>query len=778
MSRYWKVALPIALGVVVLLALVAGMAMASNTEGVKSAAVYPAVPGTFTITGVVLDCTGAGVTGTATLEDAGLEDDVGAPDFDFEFADVPVGDYEICFDPDDPLLDEVCKQTGDYFDPTDPPDEIEINFVGKNCIPPYTPPPEYPPKLGCEIQVPEIDVEDDWTTVIHVFNKGIDLDGTGAVAFFWGPYSGECPSTDEGPMGHACMNIPKNGVWTLKRQIPDGARSAIIYSVDKDIFQQSCEDAGDAVGSTEAWKDWKLKCRCTGQPIAVVVDRWGPNEYNCNVASAYEGIAPSMGEDEDFAPPFDYFLPYIMRGYLDRYTTIISIQNSGQECTSVWLYFRKQVAGFCQVDYAWHVEVLAPGETIKLIPPEKLGCDYLGSAYVTANEELGIVVDQVSLPSTYEDDLEQAACDDTDQCMMRTYRGWPYEHAYRPFSFEVFADLIFQEFSGWDASIQVTNLTKQSMPTFVTVDIMDQSGDEIEFYGDWVCANGSRTFFLPAMVDLGKDLVGGAEIQSHDQVDYPGQKHGGEPIAAVVDLKKRKEYNPATELWDELEPGTFQGCSYNAHTKWQKWWWPTCTIEIALPYRQEQKHLFVGADIALPKVEKHGQSMWTSMIVLRNNSDCVKILPKIYFKDETGQVVCEVPVPWLEPKHMKVVDLERIGCLIPGWVGAAEVVVEETKGWCNFCPAHCYGVGGFVAEDTNLGSLGNTRRFYCEDDNGAEFLEWPRMSDDELQECGIMLSVVVVNRGTGTGDMTECYIGIPKIPEECLLEAQPYKKWD
>ena len=739
MSKYWKVAIPMALGMVILLGLMVGMAMATNTDGGKVFEARPnAESGEVSITGIVEDCDGKRITvGSVYLKekkDQGFEDADGLPNGEYYIGPgtLAFGEYHLCYKDATGAYNggaEQCKQV--TIDTAGNQSGDDFNFVGKNCVPPTTPPPVFPPKLGCEAQVPEIDKGDGWETVIHVFNKG-DED-TGVVAFFWGPYSGQCPSTDEGPMGHACMNVPKNGVWTLKSQIPSGARSAIIYSVDKDIFQQCCDDAGDAEGSTEAWKDWKEKCKCTGEPIAVVVDRWGPNEFGCNIAAAYEGISDTMGEAT--APPYDYFLPYIMRGYLGKYTTIISIQNSGQECTSVWIYYRKQVEGFCQVDYAEHVEVLAPGETIKLIPPEKLGCDYLGSAYVTANQELGIIVDQVSLPSTFTDDLGQAACDpgDTDQCMMRTYRGVPYEHEYVRWSKEVFADLIFQEFSGWDASIQVTNLTKESLPTFVTVDIMDQSGDEIEFYGDWVCANGSRTFYLPAMVDLGKDLVGGAEIESHGQVDYPGQPHpDGEPIAAVVDLKKAKEFNPATEMWEDLEPGTFQGGSYNAHAKWQKWWSDDCEITIHLPYRQEQITKTVYADVALPKVEKHGQSKWTSMVVLRNNSNCVKIKPKIYFKDETGQVVCEVAVPWLHPKHMKVVDLEGIGCLVPGWVGAAEVVVTDRENLC-------YG--------------------------------------DATADTGTMLSVVVVNKGTGTGDMTEVYIGIPRIPEDCRLEEWQYKTY-
>jgi len=36
---------------------------------------------------------------------------------------------------------------------------------------------------------------------------------------------------------------------------------------------------------------------------------------------------------------------------------------------------------------------------------------------------------------------------------------------------------------------------------------------------------------------------------------------------------------------------------------------------------------------------------------------------------------------------------------------------------------------------------------------------------------------VVVNKGSGTGDMTEVYIGIPNIPAECRLPEWQYKEY-
>jgi hypothetical protein len=137
-----------------------------------------------------------------------------------------------------------------------------------------------------------------------------------------------------------------------------------------------------------------------------------------------------------------------------------------------------------------------------------------------------------------------------------------------------YADLLYQETNGWSSSIQVQNLTQASQPTFVTVDFMDQSGNEILFAGDWVCRNGSITFYLPAIVDLGVEFpfgyVGAAEIKSHLQVDYPGKPHDGEPIFAVVDIKKTQMWDPDLEIWRRTIAGETQGGAYNAHPESEK----------------------------------------------------------------------------------------------------------------------------------------------------------------------------------------------------------------
>jgi hypothetical protein len=520
------------------------------------------------------------------------------------------------------------------------------------------------PLPGNIIELPRIDVGDvfgtgDWDTQIQVQNVS-DV-AAGAIVFFWGCYDGLCPSNDLGLVGHACMQLPYNGVWTLHSQIPDDACSAIVYAVTAVDFQDACDEAD--LSSTADWKDWVAKWS-SDLPLAVTVDRWGPDSYGDDyvLSSSYTGVAdPGMT-----GVSFKYFAPYIMHKYLSKYDTTLTIQNSGDLCTSVWVYYKQE--GNCECMKAQHIEVLAPGQAIRIGPGEDADLPYpagggydpcspgngnwLGSAYISANEPLAIVVDQIShAPSA-------------NQGTFLSFRGQPYKpYIEGEWDTKWYADLLYREISGWQSSIQVQNVTQKSVPTFVTVDFMDQSGDEILFVGDWVCRNGSGTFYLPAIIDLGVNFpfgyVGAAEIESHCQVDYPGETRRGEPIFVVVDLKKTKMWDGTA--WSHTGPGETQGGAYNAHPESEKEW---------------------AAGWAMPYIAKE-QAGVTSRIAIRNNSNCNKIEGTIYIKDETGTVVAYIPVPWLHPKHMKVFDLGYFGQIARGFVGAAEFFVEGVEQLCD-----------------------------------------------------------------------------------------------
>ena len=533
------------------------------------------------------------------------------------------------------------------------------------------------PTPGKKIQIPRLDVGDvsgngDWETWIQVQNvslpdpvTGVEP-ATGAIFMGWGDYSEVCPTNDPGVIAHYCQLIQGNALWTLKSQITETVKSAIVYTVREDVFMEACYASEETERDTTAWRCWLEEwefgtCEekgggwadppgAKGEEVAVTVTRYGPNDYGTFVSSTYTGISEEMDGE---GAPWEYYAPYIMKGYYGL-DTELTIQNSGELCTSVWIDYMPE--GTCRIQYKQHIEQLAPGESVRV--PSDIGdpleCFWLGSAHISAEQPLGIIVDQTSFV---------APCFSDDPGTLLTHRARPeveLRDGVEMLDTKVYADLIFREWSGWSSSIQVQNLSRTGLNTFVTVDFLDNSGDEILFLADWVCPGDSTTFYLPIVTNLGFDYVGAAEIESHDQVNYPGGTTGKQPIFAVVDLKK--EVDPPLNNYA-------QGGSYNAHPYSQKEW----VSQIALPFISKS-----AAGYPVPPAEA-----WTSLIAIRNNSNCNKIRPEIHFKDETGTIVCKIQSFWLRPKHVKMFDLSDIGCLWPGYVGAAKVYVDEYEQLCD-----------------------------------------------------------------------------------------------
>lgn len=530
---------------------------------------------------------------------------------------------------------------------------------------------------GKRVRMPAIDNEHGWETWIQVQNVGTA--DTGVVVFFWGEYSSKCPDNDPGPIGTACMIVVKEGVWTLQDAIPSRAKSAIAYAVASTLFTQACEDADNAVGQTAAWQAWEDIYQDTGEPLAVVVQRRGPNDFGITVSSAYPGITESM---EGEGPPYQYFTPYAMRRYHNLYTQMI-IQNGGDQCTPVSIYYQEQ--GHCFYQQVQRIEQLTPGESVRVLVPDNVHCDWLGSAYVQANQPLSIVVDQIS--------FSRYCPGSDDRGTLLTYWAQPYKPTGNTL---VYASLVFRLWGGWQAGIQVQNLTQESLPTFVTVDFMDSSGGELLFVGDWICPNGATTFYLPAITDLGPKYVGAASIQSHRQVSYPsGQETDGQPIFAVVDVKKVLIYSDHMG-WTAAPPGEAQGGAYNAQPMSGEPGWEA---------------------IALPLISKSGEV--TSTIAIRNSSNCNRIQFRINIYDETGFQQTVMSNLWLDPKHIRLVDLANIGTVASGFIGAGMVEVTGVEQLC----------------DTDGDGL----------------------TDPEP----VIPSVVVLNKGAPAGDITTVYDGIP-----------------
>ncbi|MBC8265140.1 MAG: hypothetical protein H8E47_13580, partial [Anaerolineales bacterium] len=483
------------------------------------------------------------------------------------------------------------------------------------------------PDPNSRIQLPIIDADSGWDTQIQIQNVGDAL--TGMVTLFWGGYSGLHPDNAPGPIGRAGMRfVPENGVWTLHNVISlyPTAQSAIVYSVSDGLFEAAYEAAG-SIDSHEAWMNWEATYAYSGEPLAVTVMRWTSN--GTSVSGTYNGFSEStMGS----GPLFKYHAPLQAIGGegQEGATTQLTIQNAGDAPTEVWIYYTQE--GATTYHTTQFIEVITPGEAIRVGPGGDVGFPALitpgwrGSVYITSAEPLAIVVDQWNADSTMLLTYSAVA----DDCGASTN----------------YAPLLYRDYDGWNAQIQVQNLS-ESEPAFVTVEFFDTGGDSVLWVGDWVAQNNAITFYLPDIWDLGINwpfgYVGTAEIRSHWQADYG--ESTGPPIASVVSL---------------INSDSGKAWSYNA-----------------LPSQQVE-----GVEtVALPHVAKAQQGPISS-IAIANLSDCFVSDIRVDLHDETGRIVANICRNALWPRHLEYVDLANFGHIAAGWVGDVVVTVVRSENLC------------------------------------------------------------------------------------------------
>jgi len=463
--------------------------------------------------------------------------------------------------------------------------------------------------------LPALRAEEGWETLIQVQNVGFLP--TGAVMFLWGGYSEECPPNDPGPMARLCSDsIPPGSAWTVREDDLAGATGAIVYPVSPDQLSTKCEEAQNAVGDTSAWLAWVQgwEAEARGGVLAVTVHRMGPNSSGRIVSSAYTGIS----EDLEATSPFIYFIPVNKRAH-EGFDTELSIQNSGQMCTSVWVYYQGQ--GVCESEYAQHIEHVAPGESPLAAVPEYLGDGWLGSASTSSSVPLGIVVDEwgQGILFTYQVPLLEEVSGSLVNYVPLVYAG-----------------------QGWGAVIHVQNLGQTGQSTFVTVSFLDENGEPIlDPLSDWICPGGSQAFSVPVFDEVPGRVIGAAVIESQGSMAPPGDEIPGSPVSAIVRL---------------VHPLMQYGMSYNA-----------------LPQHQVE-----GAEaIALPLLVKNdvGQG---SEVAIRNNSSQNTLYVELDIYDASG-LLTTMPVT-IEPNHVsyrKLVDMDGVPA---GFVGSGVIRVTSVEG--------------------------------------------------------------------------------------------------
>jgi len=442
--------------------------------------------------------------------------------------------------------------------------------------------------------------------------------------FLWGGYSESCPPNDPGPIARLCSDpIPPGSAWTVAGDDLTGVAGAIVYPVSPDQLSTKCEEAQNAIGDSSAWLAWVQgwEAEARGGVLAVMVHRIGPNSDGRIVSSTYTGVS----EDPEATFPFVYFIPVNKRAHNGFYTEL-SVQNSGQMCTSVWVYYQGQ--GACESEHAQHIEQMAPGEAYLTVVPEYLGDDWLGSASVSSSVPLGIVVDEWG------------------QGMLFSYQVPLLEEISG--SLVNYAPLVYAG-QGWGAVIHVQNLGRTGQSTFVRITFLDENGEPIlDPLSDWICAGGSQAFSVPLFDEVPGRVIGAAVIESQGSMAPPGDDVPGSPVSAVVRL---------------VHPFMQYGMSYNA-----------------LPQHQVE-----GAEaIALPLLVKNdvGQG---SEVAIRNNSSQNTLCVELDIYDASG-LLTTMPVT-IEPNHVSYVRLVDMDGVPAGFVGSGIIRVTGVEGDGSAMPA-------------------------------------------------------------------------------------------
>lgn len=543
-----------------------------------------------------------------------------------------------------PTVTPYVTDTGASPTPTRTP--TKTRTPGPSPTPTKTPTPTITPTLpfnkpGGRVQLPAIfappagpgEQVEPW---IAIQNVGSDY--TKAILFLWGEYSGYCEPQAPGPFKVECTGLLAPGSsWNFRApNLPSAAVGGIVYSVPADRADEACAAAAKVVqGEMHArgwqlWeKDWWNHKWGEGEPLAVSVNRRFYNPVTGQSrASAYTGISEYM--EGVYDARYGGFMAYAPVNYVnyDGCNTVLTIQNSGDECTSIEIWYKEQ--DDCLRAYIDDVPYLAPGESVVVRPPAFLGPNWAGSAWIRSTQPLGIVVD--------------IECQTGGAKSLSTYTGVPAQtfdtlnSTYSPGSFINYATLMYREEYGWDTTVTVQNLSGTTNAK-VKVYFYDHTGGIIATAVDWICPRGSQDFKLSAINNLPGQYVGAVEVQSQ-QWWTPGETPVQPPyIMSVIQLSNKTNG---------------QAVAYNAVTGG--------SAALTIPLAVKEKKITTGDKTIT----------WNAEIALKNlNANPGNTTVRIDFYDQNGYItsVCQT----LNEKFIDYIRLVDMGILPNGFNGSAVI---------------------------------------------------------------------------------------------------------
>ncbi|MFN8424049.1 MAG: DUF11 domain-containing protein [Anaerolineae bacterium] len=510
-------------------------------------------------------------------------------------------------------------------------------------------------------------------TLIQVQNVGSA--DTKALLVVWGEES-FCPPQAAGPLKVECSGLLRPGsAWTFTAsQVPAAARSAVVYSLNAN--NRTPNDAGNLrpfadnvcamamkylVGNWENWAAFDDAYRYQetfyspfdnsglhqyvvdfkknqGEPLAVTVNRGCADAVDPNVKdyAAYTGVSSDQeGARDPRGGAYMYYAPLVFaaKGGLN---SKICIQNSGNECTSLEVWFKGQ--DDCLRATIGDVLSLSPGETICFDPNNVIGPDWLGSAWIRSTQPLGIVVDTMGANH------------------FTAYNGVPADVDALNFGYGnqvSFLPLTYSEYQGWDSAIQVQNMSAV-VSAKVKVYFLDRSGDIITTLVDWICPRGSQTFFLPVIANLPGSWQGSARAESQEWIAPGAPNVLAPPITSVALL----------ERWsDPARTSRREAIAYNGQSECLLYDWQLGSGTGGTASG--------AAVLALPLIAKYNRGIKSEFAV-------TNLVPKpgftdfvIFFYDQNGLIdqVCQK----FNEKEVDYIDLDGYAFLNRGYLGSVVV---------------------------------------------------------------------------------------------------------
>jgi hypothetical protein len=334
--------------------------------------------------------------------------------------------------------------------------------------------------VGTKVFLPALENQNAWETQLRVQNVGTAP--TVVVLQLWGDYSDQCTAAP-GPQKLVVSQVIAPGElwpWTMPGVVDACGggiffpKSAIAYSVQPGTQPGNCPPAFTPT---------------PGEPIAVTVNRRRTAGFP--LPSAYRGmLLADLGQSDPGSGEFGYYASLNSANHAGWHSEII-VQNAGQDCATVQLVYR--TASACQTPVTDIITALAPGEARRLSPPTGLETA-LSSLRLSSTQPLAVLVDEMR--------------GDEIQFMKWTFRAGPGSEAQLVNE----GSLVYNDYNGWQGSVQVQNLGANDM--LVQVHVLSLSGDEVATITRMVCGQGVWDCDLQQESAVPSDFAGRVRVKS------------------------------------------------------------------------------------------------------------------------------------------------------------------------------------------------------------------------------------------------------------------------